>query len=96
MTMKRIARVFQEPTGLFHYCDERLPYLDARGMGFSTKRQAMEAAYMAGFTHACGSGTYRSGATICSQVPSARALQDDHEAAQADEAYYDVPARESR
>jgi hypothetical protein len=30
---KLVARIFQEPTGLFHHCDDTLDYLDARGRG---------------------------------------------------------------
>ena len=81
---KRIARVFREPTGLYYYCSDDLPFLDARGTGAHTKRAAMENAYAAGYTHAVGSGTYARGIrTILSQVPSARAYQADHEWAQA-------------
>ena len=92
--MKKVARVFEECTGKYHYCDDALPYLDARGKAFDTKRQALEAAYMAGFTHAVGSGTYRSGATILSQVPQVADFRAEHDWAQAEEAYYAEPARE--
>ena len=92
--MKRLARIFEECAGKYYYCDDRLPCLDARGKGFTTKKQALEAAYMAGFTHAVGSGTYRSGATILGQCPSAAAYQDDHDWALAEEARYAAPAQE--
>ena len=92
--MKKTARIFEEATGKYHYCDDRLPYLDARGKGFDTKRQALEAAYMAGFTHAVGSGCYKQGASILSQVPSAKAFQQEHEWAKTEEAQYAEPARE--
>ena len=62
MSQKRIARIFEECTGQYHYCDDALPYLDARGRGYTTKRQAMLAAYDAGYTHGRGSGVYRDGA----------------------------------
>ena len=92
--MKKVARVFEECTGKYHYCDEALPHLDARGKAFDTKRQALEAAYMAGFTHAVGSGTYRSGTTIISQVPHAIKFQAERALAQAEELRYAEPARE--
>ena len=75
--MKRMAVVFEEPTG-FYYCSDDLGYLDARGRGFPTKKAAMTAAYEAGFTHARGSGTYKSGATILSQVPTASEWEVEH------------------
>jgi len=55
---KTIARIFQEPTGLYHVCNDAGP-LDARGTGHRTKAEAMRAAARDGYTHARGSGTYR-------------------------------------
>ena len=93
--MKKVARVFETSTGKYHYCEDNLSSLDARGKGFDTKRQAMEAAYMAGFTHAVGSVTYRQDvSTILSQVPQAIEFQREHEWAHAEEAFYRKPAQE--
>ena len=36
-----VARIFQECTGLFHICDHSLPYLDARGRGYPSRREAI-------------------------------------------------------
>lgn len=59
--MKRIARVFADCDG-YHWCDESLDFLDARGRAYKTKAEAMRAAYVFGeYTHATGSGTYRDG-----------------------------------
>ena len=55
----RIARIFEECTGLYHICDDSVDYLDARGRGYRTKMEAMQTAKDAGYTHARGSGTYR-------------------------------------
>lgn len=52
----KVARVFQENTGKYHYCSDELDYLDARGQGFSSKAKALTAAHNAGYTHAIGSG----------------------------------------
>ena len=52
---KHIARIFQEPTGKYHICDDDLGYLDARGCGYDTKSQAIRAAAL-GYTHATGRG----------------------------------------
>ena len=52
---KRVARIFEEPTGKYHICDDGLDYLDARGCGYDTKSQALRAAAR-GYTHATGSG----------------------------------------
>ena len=38
------AYIFEESTGLFHYCDDALGYLDARGQGYQTKKEAKDAA----------------------------------------------------
>lgn len=38
-----IARIFQEMTGLWHICDDGLPYLDARGVGYRSRREAIAA-----------------------------------------------------
>jgi hypothetical protein len=53
---KRVARIFEEVTGLFHVCDDALDYLDARGTAYRTKADALRAAAVAGYTHATGSG----------------------------------------
>jgi len=57
---KAVARIFQEPTGKWHICDDALPYLDARGSGYDTKAQAIRAAAFY-YTHAIGSGCYWEG-----------------------------------
>lgn len=54
MDGKQIARVFQEPTGLYHVSDESLDYLDACGPGHATKAAALRAAWANGYTHAAG------------------------------------------
>lgn len=56
--MKKIARIFQEVTGLYHVCDDSLDFLDARGPGYKRKSDAMRAAFFSGYTHVVGSGTY--------------------------------------
>lgn len=38
---KKIAYVFQECTELYHYCDDDLGYLDARGRGFKSVRELL-------------------------------------------------------
>ena len=48
---KKIARVFQEPTGLWHFCDDSLAYLDARGRGYRFISHAVAWAELDGFTH---------------------------------------------
>lgn len=52
----RVAYIFQEPTGLFHFCDDDAEMLDARGRGYRTRAEAEHAAAAFGFTHARGSG----------------------------------------
>jgi hypothetical protein len=47
----KVATLFEEVTGLYHYCDNSLPYLDARGKGFSTQAEAKNSAKDAGFSH---------------------------------------------
>jgi len=47
----KTARVFQEPTGSWHICSDELPYLDARGLGYPTRRDAIQAARGCGYTH---------------------------------------------
>lgn len=46
---KTTARIFQEPTGLWHYCDDELPHLDARGEGYKSRASARRAAREAGY-----------------------------------------------
>lgn len=58
---RKAARIFEEPTGLYHVCNDDAEMLDARGRGHQTKAEALRAAAMAGYTHATGSGTYWSG-----------------------------------
>ena len=82
--MKRVARIFEESSGKYHVCDDALSYLDARGAAYNNKREALEGAYRSGYTHAVGSGTYKSGATIRSQCPAAARWQAEHERAQQD------------
>ena len=55
---KSIARIFEDVGG-YYICDESSEYLDARGCSYPTKSSAMRAAYDAGYSHACGSGTYK-------------------------------------
>ena len=38
---KRVARIFQEPTGKWYICDNNLDYLDARGCAYDNRRQAI-------------------------------------------------------
>ena len=52
-----VARIFREPNGLYYICDDNLSYLDARGVGYRTKADALRAAAR-DYTHAVGSGTY--------------------------------------
>ena len=47
----KVATLFEESTGLYHYCDDSLPHLDARGKGFQTQTEAKQCAKEAGFTH---------------------------------------------
>ncbi|WP_028321260.1 hypothetical protein [Desulfatiglans anilini] len=56
MTEKRIAHVFEEVTGLYHFCSNDLPYRDARGPGYKSKAAAVRAAWQSGYTHAMGGG----------------------------------------
>lgn len=39
---RKIARIFEEPTGKYHICDDGLDYLDARGKGYDSRRQAIQ------------------------------------------------------
>lgn len=49
---KTVARIFEEPTGKYHVCDDAQDYLDARGTGFDTRRAAISAAAAGGqYTH---------------------------------------------
>jgi hypothetical protein len=54
--MGKTAYIFQEPTGLFHFCDEDAEMLDARGRGYRTRVEAERAAAAFGFTSARGPG----------------------------------------
>ncbi len=38
---KRVARIFQEPTGKYHICGNDLGYLDVRGKAYNTRREAI-------------------------------------------------------
>ncbi|MBA2883071.1 hypothetical protein HNR65_003428 [Desulfosalsimonas propionicica] len=58
---RKTARIFAEPTGLYHVCNDDGNMLDARGGGHRTKADAMRAAAFDGFTHATGSGCYWEG-----------------------------------
>ena len=57
---RAVARIFQEPTGLFYFCDDD-GACDARGPGFRTKGAALREASLY-FTHArfLGSDAVRS------------------------------------
>ena len=52
---RAVARIFQEPTGLYHICDDEEDFLDARGRGYHSKIAAVRAAARS-YTHATGSG----------------------------------------
>jgi hypothetical protein len=39
---RKVARIFQEPTGKWYVCDDALPYLDARGYAYGSRREAVE------------------------------------------------------
>jgi hypothetical protein len=56
---KKIAIVFQEPTGLWHFCDDALGFLDARGRGYRFVSDAAAWAELDGFTHYKRSGRVR-------------------------------------
>ncbi len=60
-TERKVARVFEEPTGLYHVCGDSLTWLDARGPGCRSKADALRLAMDCGYTHAVGSGTYWEG-----------------------------------
>ena len=67
MKTKLTARIFADVGGYF-VCDDGLDYLDARGYAHASKADALRAAYRKGYTHAVGSGCYRSGRSIASQI----------------------------
>ena len=53
---KIVARIFQEPTGKWHVCDDAADYLDARGTGYNSRREAIAvlrayAGKEGGYTH---------------------------------------------
>ncbi len=48
---KKVARIFQEVTGLYHYCDDALDYLDARGIGVKTVAECCYFAREYGFEY---------------------------------------------
>jgi hypothetical protein len=60
MNKRTVARIFREVNGLYYICDDELSYLDARGVGYRTKADALRAA-AGNYTHAVGSGTYWAG-----------------------------------
>ena len=60
MNKRTVARIFQEPNGLYYICDDELSYLDTRGVGYRTKADALRAA-AGNYTRAVGSGTYWDG-----------------------------------
>lgn len=66
-TEKNVARIFADVGG-YYVCSDDLDYLDARGYAHQTKAEAMRSAYESGYTHAIGSGAYKQGATIASQI----------------------------
>jgi hypothetical protein len=57
------ARIFEEPDG-YHFCDDDLDYLDARGQGYPNRAAAMRAAYESGYDRVVGSGAYRDGSIL--------------------------------
>ena len=42
-TSRKVAYIFQEPTGKWHVCDDSASILDARGPGYDTKNAAIAA-----------------------------------------------------
>jgi hypothetical protein len=76
-TEKTTARVFADVGG-YYFCDEELEYLDARGTAYPSKAAALRAAYGAGYTHAVGSGAYKQGRGILSQVSVSHWERDSH------------------
>ena len=79
----RMARVFEDVGG-YYYCNEGLSYLDARGRAYPSKSAALRAAYRGGYTHAIGSGAYRQGKSIQSQVTTTPQEDEEHALSQAD------------
>lgn len=53
-----VARIFEDVGGYF-ICNDDTLILDTRGNAYKTKKEAMHAAYTAGYTHGIGSGTYK-------------------------------------
>lgn len=41
MQNHKIARIFQDSSGLFYVSDDSLPYLDATGRGFPSRRETI-------------------------------------------------------
>ena len=82
----KVARVFQEPTGLYHVCDDALDHLDAGGPGHLTKAQALRHALSCGYTHAVGSGVPWQGV---------RRIPAKYRTGRVDD-YYDIPLVECR
>lgn len=78
-----MARIFEDVGG-YYICDDSLDYLDARGNGYDSKAAALRAAYAAGYTHAIGSGAYKQGASILSQVAVTDWDREGHSLAQAE------------
>lgn len=60
------ARIFEDVGG-FYFCSSASACLDARGISFRSRAEALRGAYRAGFTHAIG-GYKRTGGKIASQV----------------------------
>lgn len=48
---KRVVRIVDRPTGDYCLSNNSLPYIDERGAGYTTRRQAITAARAAGYTH---------------------------------------------
>jgi len=81
---KLTARIFQEADGYYYVCDDALDYLDCRGCGYRSKAAALRGAYAAGYTHAIGSGAYKQGGSIPSQVAITDTERLDHARSLAD------------
>lgn len=47
---RAVARIFQEPDGRYHFCDDELGFCDSRGPGYKTKSKALREASLY-FTH---------------------------------------------
>ena len=79
---KSTARIFEDVGGYF-ICDDTSDFLDARGTPHASKAEALRAAYQSGYTHAIGSGAYKQGKSIKSQISIPAWMERYHEEAKA-------------